>query len=189
MPISGAPTILCRESVATAALGLIAETGRRDMHASNAVLTSQKIYCRMLGLFAGETITSVAMAVQTAASGTTPTLIKLGLVNPVTGVVLAATANVATDAKWTSTGTKSFALTTPFVVPTTGGYYVAALQNGVFGTTNLQIARQANVVGADSALPGFPRPIASGGTGMTDLTGTLTFVDLGSGEARWFGVA
>lgn len=175
--------------LARTARGLISETGQLDVHTNAATLTSQKIYCRLLGLAAGDIVTYLCAAVSIAGAGTAPTTIKLALLNT-SGVIKAITANLASDTGWTaSIGPKEFAASTPWTVDTSGAYYVAFLQDGAFASTALQLVRQNSTAGADLAMTGGARSVASGGTGKTDISGTITFADMGAGSAFWFGVA
>lgn len=127
-----------------------------DLSSSGAaVAATQTVYGGAVYLYAGEVVTNVNVCVTTAAAGTAPTGLYLGVWDSGTPTCLAATANLASDGRWTSTGWKANALSAPLTIGTTGVYYLALLENGVFGTTPIQFA-SAN---ATAALGG---PIGSG---------------------------
>lgn len=190
--LSGAwvgPISPARRQIQLAARGLIAET--YDLEASignGTTIGTQAIYGSLVGLAAGDVITNIVACVPVAGAGTVPTLIKLAIVSTA-GVVLAATANIAASAGWTSVGLPQFALTTPYTIPSNGGYYIAFLQNGAFATTPLQLMRVgSNNIATVSAIGSGVAAYVAGGTGKTDITGTLTLTNPGGGTSLWFGV-
>jgi lysophospholipase L1-like esterase len=152
---------------------------------SSAAVASQQVFLGLLGLLKGDVVANVVIDVAVAAAGTVPTRLELAIVDK-TGVTLATSGNVASDAKWTSTGPKAFALSAPYTVLTSDGYYLAILQNGAFATTPLQLTRQNSLAGGAQALSGGVRLIAATGGGVTTITGTLTLQDPGAGTAYWF---
>lgn len=176
-----------RAQRALTARGLLAENFNLATATANATIATQIIYGGLIGLNAGDTVTSLVVCVHTAGSGTAPTTIKLGLTDTA-GQVLAVTANVASDSKWTSTGVKKFNVGTPYPVTVSGGYYVVVLQDGAFASTALQFPR-ANSVGAQelTALSGGVRPAVITSGGKTDISGTLTLADASASTTYWFG--
>lgn len=154
-----------------------------------SALTAGQITMALAGLSngAGDVVTNIVVCIGTAAVGTAPTMMKLAIVKK-DGTVLAATANVNSDAKWLSTGYKAFALSSPYTVPADDGYYLAVLQVGAFGTTQPQLIRVGSNQAAGVTQLGSGTFIyASGGTGQTDITGTLSVNSAGSGVSFWLG--
>lgn len=108
---------------------------------SSAVPTSRTIGVFAHYLYRDEVIANIGTCVQTAAVGTVPTLIKLGLWDSgTTPRCLAVTANLNSDSSWTSQGWKVLALASSWRVTADGLYYTAFLKNGAFATTDLQLA-------------------------------------------------
>lgn len=101
--------------------------------------TSQNIYGLAHYLYSGETVTNIAVCVQTAASGAAPSNIKLGLWDSGTPTCLAVTSDLASDSRWTSQGWKVCALTSPYAITSDGVYYLAFWINGAFGGTNVSL--------------------------------------------------
>lgn len=174
------------------ARGLIAENSPVEGFQAGNPITSKQVYAGLVGLVKGDVITQIVVCIQTAAAGTAPTLVKLGLMDAA-GVVLAATANVGSDVKWNSTGLQGFNLTTPFTITADGGYYPCFLQDltSPWGTTALQLARFSNFLAMMGKQFGSgARAVTKSSTAtLTDLTGTVTLADGGSGDAFYFAVA
>ena len=80
-----------------------------------------------------------------------PTTLTLGITD-LTGVRLAVTADVKALANWNATGLFSFAFSTPYSVTTDGAVYACILKDGVYGTTEPQIATMTAVTGSGAAL-------------------------------------
>src|SRR5262249_57795321 len=76
---------------------------------------SQFLYGAGLPLYAGDLVTGATVMVVGAAVGAVPTLVKLALADRL-GRVLGATANLASDSGWLSTGPKSYPFTTPVTI-------------------------------------------------------------------------
>lgn len=150
---------------------------------SATTVTSQQILGGAVGLTTGDVVSTLWTCVSVAGAGSTPTTIKLALVDTA-GVIKAVTANLTADVKWNTTGPQDFSVITPFTVLTEGIYYLMLLEDGAF-TTPLQLARANNAAGTDKAGTGGVAAIVSGGTGKTDITGTITITAGGSGVAFW----
>ena len=113
-------------------------------------LSTQQLLASLGGLLAGDVVTNLYVNVATVAAGTPPTGIYLGLYSVagasggvVNGTLVASTGNLAASGLWTgSTGVAGpIALSSPYTVPTTGGYYFAIVANGTWGTTQLNLMR------------------------------------------------
>ena len=144
---------------------------------SASIGTSGAQYYTLIPLFAGETITSLAVDCITA--GATLTLVKTGLVST-TGTLLGASADE--KAQFTSTGVKACPLTTPYT-PTADGaaYAVIVVTHG--GTGPNLVRMQSSVTPnaySSNALPSGRR------TGLSDIS-ALVPAD-STGPAFWFGV-
>lgn len=168
------------------AYGLLAFNAPMSLVASSTGHTSQVGYAAGLPLLAGTTVTNLWMCVAQAGAGTVPTTIKLGITNYL-GVRKGVTANLKDDAKWTSTGYKSFALAVPYVAETTDMYPVVFLQDGTWGSTQLQLNRCAGAT---------PTPVLNSryswstwGTGQTDIGDPLTFSASNTPLAFWVGAS
>jgi hypothetical protein len=111
-----------------------------DPYASAANLgslapTSQSVYGVMAGFNAGDTVTNIWMILQTAAAGTAPTHMYLGLY-AANGAQLAITADVASSSSWKGTLQPiGFALASPYTFTAPQGAYIVVWQDGSFGTT------------------------------------------------------
>jgi hypothetical protein len=169
-------------------LGLVSENVRAAVLTTSAPLTSQQITCGLLPLANGDVITNVVVDISTAAAGTAPTLIRLGIADK-TGKILAVTADVHADAQWTSTGFKQFPLTSPLTIGTSDSYFACILENGAFGTTALRLV--------ETGAPGTNYGVIGSGTapwmwmnGQTDLPAVNSSMTLitGGNIVPWFGV-
>jgi hypothetical protein len=173
-----------RTQLGVTARGLTAETFPLYVNASGQVPATQTVYYTLIGLRAGDVITNIAVSVNTAASGTAPTSIFVGLYDSA-GNRVALSANLKDDAKFTSTGQKAFALTAAYTVPSDGGYYCAFLIDGTFASTNVQLHRCGSNTVASAALAGGVAPHGAQ-TGQTSLPSSATLsanaIDI------WFGV-
>jgi hypothetical protein len=164
-----------------AALGLISLGQDAEV---GAVQTSQTVYGSAFYLYPSETITNICACVQTAASGTAPTGIYLGLWQDVSGTptCVAASANLGSDSRWASQGWKVCALSSPYTPGAAGIFYAAYLINGSFGTTNLQLAVNGALGPVGGAIGASLRrfgSIAAGATAMA-AANTGTYGQAGS---------
>src|SRR5437879_7746516 len=106
-------------TIAAIARGLIAEPYPLAQVSTSRTLATQAILGVLVPVQAGMTLSGVAVCVQTAAAGTLPTTLTLGITD-LTGVRLAVTADVKALANWNATGLFSFAFSTPYSVTTDG---------------------------------------------------------------------
>lgn len=154
-----------------AAMGLLAEPWPNDASAGTAaVAANQQIHAAAVYLYNGETVTNIIVCVTTAASGAAPSLIKLGLwSSAATPACLAVTADLKSDSRWTSTGYKVCALSSPYAVTSSGIYYPVYLQNGAFGGTNVQFKLGASLASPGAAIGSNPQFGGTLGTGKTSM--------------------
>jgi len=155
------------------ALGILSHGGQPT---GGAVLVSQAVLGQAHYLYAGDVVTNIIVAVTTAASGTNPTAIKLGLWNSLsTPVCLGVTASLEADARWTTVGWKVNALTAPITIATSGVYYPCYWSNGAFGSTPLQLALSSNnVAGTAGAIGSAPAAYTALKTSATTMVATDT---------------
>lgn len=175
-----------RDQRALSARNLFAEVGKLATVNSNLAPTSQQIYGSLLGLEAGDIVTNIWVAVQTAAAGSQPTRMEVALLDSSFNR-LATSGNVKADAAWTSTGPKALALTAPYTVTAAGGFYCCVLQDGSWGSTALQLARWASSSGS-ALLPSGGIRTAFSQVGQSTVPNPVTPSD-GSGVTFWFGVS
>lgn len=166
------------------AMGLLAASGDVTQANGSSALTSQTLRGSLVGLVAGTLVSNLVCCITQAGAGAAPTLIRLGLFDA-SGNLLASTPNVAGDARWTTTGIKASAVSTPFRVPASAGYYVGMLEVGAFAVTDINVLRggsQAAIAG------GWPAaaPVVSQ-AGLNDLPNPAAFA--GAGLAIWLGVS
>jgi hypothetical protein len=167
-----------RSAQMVSSFGYAGETFLPNFGNTQVAPTSQSLYGCGIFLHAGEIITNLYVNVSTAGAGTTPTTIRMGIMNS-SRVVQAVTADVHADSKWTSTGVKQFALTAPWTVPTDGIYYILFLQNGAFGTTAMQMIDVAVVAGSGVVNGTNPPRFGIFGTTVTDIPA------VGASAAAW----
>lgn len=150
-------------------------------------VTSQTIHATAVPLLANQTVNNVLLANSTAAAGTLPTTVTVGIAD-LTGVVRAQSTATLNTLAQQAVGINSFVLSTPYVVPSTGAYYVFFWQNGTFGTTQPTVQRSlasglltaghtlyGNLGTSQSSIP------ANGGTALT--------FSASAGVYYWMGVS
>lgn len=187
-PTQLASNALLRQAIVWDALGIIAVPPYplgTDQGTVPGTLASQYLFGAVLGLVSGDVITNIICNVTTAASGTTPTLIKLGLCNS-TGTVLGTTANLAADSRWTSTGWKTCALSSTVTISATGLYYALLLKNGTFGTTDLSCLY---AVPSDVQTQLGSGYVSIGHSPVTDIGTSVTVSNDGSGRGYFLAVS
>lgn len=170
-----AAAALDRAQVARTAQGFFSETLDRKVRMSTLNAAPGTIYAAMLGLIAGDTVTSLSV-VATSADLDTPTLTKVGLYTAA-GARVALSANVAGG--FSAADLYTVPLTAPYAVTVTGGYYAAVLQVAVV-TTALMGGNSFEGAAADAVGGG-----AAGWGGMaaqTDLPTTLVLAPPGEDE-------
>lgn len=136
---------------AAVARGLLAEPYPLAQANAGRTMPTQALLGVLVPVSFGTTVSGVAVCIQTAAAGTLPTNMFVALYD-LTGVRLAVSANIDALANWNATGLFSFAFTTAWTVTADGAVYAAILKDGVFGTTEPQIATMTAVTGTGSKL-------------------------------------
>lgn len=174
-----------RTQINATARGLLSESSFSGNFAGGSIPTcnsaSGQIVAALCGFQAGDVITNLILQINTI--GVSVGFAKMGLWDSA-GTPLAATASVSATMNGT-TGFKVIPLTTPYTIPSTGGYYIGYLQFGA-GATGAALGRVGNATVVASAIGSFPR---NGGamTNQTDVTGTLTLTD--GSVLYWFGAS
>jgi hypothetical protein len=149
------------------ARGLLAEPYPLAQVNAGRTLATQAALGVLVPVQFGTIVSGVAVCIQTAAAGTLPTGVFVALTD-LTGVQLAVSADVKALANWNATGIFSFAFTTPWTVTQDGAVYAAILKNGVYGSTEPQIATMTAVVGSGQKL-------GANAAGAVTQTGQATF--------------
>jgi hypothetical protein len=156
------------------ARGLLSEPYPLAQVNAGRTLATQAVLGVLVPVQAGFTVSGVAYCIQTAAAGTLPTAVFVALYD-LTGVRLAVSADVKALANWNATGVFSSAFTTAYTPSTTGAVYAAILKNGVYGTTEPQIATMTAVTGSGAAL-GANSPAAVTQAAQATMPATATLV-------------
>lgn len=150
------------EQVNLDAQGMVAQTFDRVAVDGFTALSDQRLYLTLIPLRAGQVLTNAVIIITVA--GGTLTLGKIGIYDSAFNLV-AETANQTTE--WETTGTISTALTTPYTVPSTGGYYAAIVSSG---TTRPTVAHgKASATTAEAVGSGLkPHGIQGSQTDLPD---------------------
>ena len=148
-----------------------------------------RIYLGLVGLNAGDVVTNVLQVVEDAAAGTPPTRIRLGLASSA-GVIVARTAEVQAAAGWKVGGAVVVnALSAPYVVPATGGYYLCSIQVGAWGTTAVGLRARTAGAGFYFAIGSGPPWYGNTGGGDSDLPAVASPLPVydEAGSIPWLG--
>lgn len=155
------------EDVFRTALGLVSwNVYPLASSSAQPALTSQTVYAMGVPYRAGQVVTRLGWVVNTAASGTAPTGMFIGVSNATT--MLMDSANLAASTAWTTQGLRTAALTSPLTIPATGIYYHLILQNGAFSVTQPAFSRIASPVSSQVDGAGALY-LATAGTAATSL--------------------
>jgi hypothetical protein len=165
---TGWATLLDLDEIALAGEGLKTQGYPRNLINAGGVPVTQRIDAMLVPLREGTVLTNIHCAVPAAGVGTGPTLIKLAILSKA-GVVQRQTANVGTSAIWTTLGPKTIPLTAAWTCPADDVYYIAFLQNGAFGTTAMQLARNTLYLSQLFAAIGSGVSPQQATTGKTDF--------------------
>lgn len=172
-----------RDLMVRAARGFIAEIQPATFVAGAGGLGTGVASYAAIGLLAGDLISTLTISLQVA--GTALTLAKMGIYSK-TGAQLAVSGDQS--AAWmASTGVKTVTLPSPYAVPTTDVYYLAAL---IVGTTGPSLVRGCggNAFG-QFALSGFLAHYY-GQSGLADLPSQATFgTGFSTAHCFWCGVS
>lgn len=168
-------------------LGLCAESSPLSGFVAGTALTSQRVQGVCVGLRAGAVIDHVATCLTVAASGTSPTHMRMGLAD-LTGKMLAVTADTTAAATWLI-GVVSLALTAAYTVPTSGLYIIALVQNGTFSVTEPSFATQTAVDASQNAAVGSNPPRNFQWAAQTDLPAVASSLTITTPSAYTFWAA
>jgi hypothetical protein len=152
---------------ACVARGLLAEPYPLAQANAGRTLATQAALGVLVPVSFGTIVSGVAVCRTVAAAGTLPTAVFVAITD-LTGVQLAVSADVKALANWNATGLTSFAFSTPWTVTQDGAVYAAILKNGVYGSTEPQVATMTAVTGTGSAL-------GANAAGAVTQTGQATF--------------
>lgn len=188
---AGAKTYLNRDTASASAraqimarsLGYFSETYQRGSTPTSGLMSDGTVYFCGIPLLAGDVVSTMISTCTVAASGAT--IAKMGLYT-LGGTLLASCADQSVA--FGSSGNKSAAMTTPYLVTTDGMYYAAIFAK--VSTTMPTIARSgisnnaiANAVTGATAICGVL-------TGQTDLPASATIsVAANTGLHFWLAVA
>lgn len=176
--------------IALAGDGLKTETVSRLTLSGVVAPTSQSIFLVRAPIRAGTLINNILCALSTLGVGTTPTLIKMAILDK-TGKVLGQSANLNANTMWTAgLGIKTVALSAQVTIPSDDVYYLSFLKNGNFGTTDIQILRVAWPTALIGAAISGGVPLATAVTVQTDYPANGSSVTPAAGgttSAFWFG--
>lgn len=168
----------------TAGIGFIAQTF--DLELTNGTLISPagELRANAIGLQAGDVVTNIVIDVLVAASGTAPTLTKVGLYDSNLNL-LASSADLSASAIWNSIQFAVAALSSPFIVSTAGMYYCGFLRVGNYGTTNPTFRDLPSVGVNVNKLTGKPFRFFRQ-SGLVDLPNPA--VPVTATQSHWFGI-
>lgn len=150
----------------------------------NTIVVSGTVYFSLLPLKEGDVITNIVSGLAVVGVKGASGLVKLGIYNS-TGTRVAVTAD-ATSSFESGTGIKVVALTTPYTVPASGGYYGAFIST--FTTTQPVMFRSlaTGIAGSNNAIGSGIRSLALQ-AGQTDLPASATFAE--GTYSMWLGVS
>lgn len=165
------------------ARGLLAESFPIACVTTSRTLPSQTVLGVLIPVSFGSTISGVAVCVETAAAGTVPTSVTLGIYDLVSNR-LAVSADVKADFA-SSTGLQSFPFATAWTVTADGCVVACVLKNGTYGSTEPKLVCAPTVVGMGGHLGGnFGSGVTI--TGQTSLPSLTSFND--SDSLVWMGL-
>lgn len=158
--------------------GLITETYPIGGISSSGLMVTQTVYYGLVGLFRGDIVTNINVAVATQGTASTSTFVaildsagnRLAVSNDLTTILDTA-------------GTRTLALSAPYTVLADGAYYLAVLTISSVPATLQRGSSTANVL---VAVGSGVRPFASQ-TGQSTIPTTATFSN--SGFAYWMAVS
>lgn len=185
-PSSGGSAVSSGENAMLTGLGLLQECFPALLIPNALGMTSGTLRATGIGLTAGQIVTNVGVFVSVTTSGTNPTLIRFGLYDNASNLV-ASTGNLNASGLFTTQGYVQTAFSATYTVGTSGLFYVAYIQNGVFSVTNPTFYS-----GTTSTQAG--KPLTSGKrywfeqTGLTDLPNPAVPANPVSAPV-WFGLS
>lgn len=134
---------------------------------SGTALATGRTYGNLIGLLAGQTVSTLTFCAGVGGSGLT--LVKVALFS-LTGVLLGVSADAS--ASMGSAGRKSVNLLAPYTPLAQGSAYASLLE---VGTTGNAVRRGAGLA-SDGAAIGSGKPVSVSVGGQTDISGNVTFV-------------
>lgn len=159
--------------------GYFAETGQRCL--TNPVAMATGItYLTAIGLAAGDIVTNLLLACSVGGSGYSGINMKVGVYDK-NGNRLRVSGDVSASF---GTGAITCALTTPLLIPTTDGYYIAVL---AIASTMPTLYRGSTTLGGGTFTGGTISAHARA-TAQTDLTDPVAFGQGSQNQAIWTGV-
>lgn len=166
-----AASVTSRADIAVAARGFVTEPYPLVTATNSTALATQTLYAQLVGLKAGDRITSIVVAVSSVAS-LSITLAKVAVYSAA-GTMLASSGDLSASL-FSTTGLRSGLLSAPYTAPFDGGYYLALL---VVGTTPPTLFRgMAQAVGALGSNPAASGTQAS----QSDLPASLSITQTSS---------
>lgn len=147
--------------------GVIAETIPRELcpEVNTAVAATGVLFMQAIYLYAGQTVSNIILWTATTAAGT-PTHYMAGLFDGATRNLLATSTDKTTTA-WAANAQTTFAMTTPYKVPTSGYYYI-----GFFMTATTIVTLKGGTAKTGGQLAAAA-PILNGASASTGLTTAL----------------
>lgn len=159
--LSTPSTVADREDILAAALGIGGES-EFPKNAAQIGTGSQVLTARLLGFRVGDVINNVIVWVSQAATGAAPTGIYAAVYNNTAR--LAISGNEKSNAIFTTTGAAVIPLAASYTVTANAGLYLAFVQDGPFGGTNLNLTRDGNNSYLTGAIgSGLPRFVTQSG--------------------------
>lgn len=171
--------------------GILAETMRREEcpEVNTVVATTGHVALQAIWLRAGTIVSNITFVSATTAAGT-PTAYAFGLVSggaagaPAAGTTLASSAD-QTNTAWAANTAKTLAMTTPYVVPASGVYYLA------FACTATTVPTlKGGTAKTDGTLAGLTPPLSGvSGTAYTSgaLPATVAIMAAGAVTTSFYG--
>jgi hypothetical protein len=166
-PSSGGGGVSSGENAMLAGFGLLAESFQAMLIPNALGMTTQTLRASGIGLTAGQIVNNVCVFVSVTVSGTTPTLIRVGLCDQNYNLV-ASSANRAASGDFAVQGFVAVPLSAAYTVTTSGLYYAVYLQNGVFSVTNPTFYSGTTSTQAGKPITGTKR-LWFEQSGLTDL--------------------
>lgn len=156
-----------RPQIRQSAAGVLDQTLPQTMMNGTSAPGTQVVYGFLLGLKVGDVATGIMLRNTVAAAGAAPTMARFGLADA-SGKIVALSANLGAPANWAA-GPIAFPFSAPYKAPLEGGYIGCFVVNGVWGTTQPLIARQAGIQAAALGAFGAAAPEMFTWAAQTDL--------------------
>lgn len=171
----GPPALGARDQLRLNAEGILAESLNPNTSVAAQAYSTGNVYGQLVGLRAGDVVSGIAVAVAVPATGTAPTVVRVGIANSA-GTMLAVSANVNATA-FTAVGVQSVALTAPYTILASGAYFLVYIIVGAWGTQQPTFWRGNSVSNTVlTALAGgvIPAFVWAGQADLPAVNGALT---------------